>query len=402
MMEDREVPRHSPVQDAIAWILTQATDRDDLGELLAGTCERLAAAGVPIWRASFDLPTIDPLSRALMHKWWRDAPVDVETLPHGPDQQAVFQRSVIFHMMSQGEDFRRWRLEDGEGVGEFSLLQTLKQSGATDYAMRLVKFGGRTTAAMGVAFSVATDRPGGFAEAELALVLSLVPALGLAAYRVSADRTGRNALSVYLGPKTAERVLAGEIRRGEGERMAAAILFADLKGFTAVAEQEDPLRVVGWLNEHFEAIGTAVTARGGEILKFMGDGILAVFPVDDPDERPCAGCAAALAAAEEARAANGRVNAERLRRGEPVLDVHVALHFGEVVYGNVGASRRLDFTVIGPAVNETCRMEALCDELGCPVLLSEAFSDRCASPTRAVGHFVLRGMAGARMLHAPA
>ena len=267
------------VHDLIDWILQQATAHDDLGALLAGTCERLVANGIPVWRASLDLPTIDPNARALMHKWWRDRYVVVDTLPHGPGQDAVFQRSVIAHLLSRGLELHRWRLERGEG-GEFDVLKTLQAEGGTDYLMRLVRFGDGTSATQGVAFSIATERAGGFSEAEIALVSRLVPALGLAAYRISAGQTASNALSVYLGPNTARRVLAGEIRRGEGERMAAAILFADLKQFTALFEREDALRIVAWLNEHFEAIGGAVTARGGEILKFLGDGLLAVFPVD--------------------------------------------------------------------------------------------------------------------------
>jgi adenylate cyclase len=187
-------------------------------------------------------------------------------------------------------------------------------------------------------------------------------------------------------------VLAGEIRRGEGERLAAAILFADLRRFTQVSEQEDALKVVEWLNQHFEVVGDAVTAEGGEILKFMGDGLLAVFPVAEADSAPCQGCEAALRSAERAVVANEVLNRSRARRGEPMLPVDVALNFGEVVYGNVGASRRLDFTVIGRAVNETCRMEALCDDLGRSIVLSEIFAKRCSRPTVMVGSFELRGI----------
>ncbi len=387
------------VHDLIDWILRQATAHDDLGALLTGTCERLIAEGIPIWRASLDLPTIDPNSRALMHKWWRDGPVTVETLPHGPEEDAVFQRSVIAHLLSRDLEVHRWRLECDEGM-EFNVLRTLQAAGGTDYLMRLVRFGDGTSATRGVAFSIATDRAGGFSDAEITLVSRLVPALGLAAYRVSAAQTASNALSVYLGPHTARRVLAGEIRRGEGERIAAAILFADLKQFTALFEHEDALRIVAWLNEHFEAIGGAVTARGGEILKFLGDGLLAVFPIDTADQRPCRACDEALQAAEDAVTANCVVNELRASRGEPALHVDVALHFGEVVYGNVGASRRLDFTVTGQAVNEAFRMEALCDELGRNIVLSEVFAGWCSRPTVPVGTFVLRGIAGPRAVYA--
>ena len=405
--------------DLVDWILHYATAHDDLGALLTGVCQRLTAAGVPVWRASLDIPTIDPNSRAVAHKWWRDRPLSIETLPHGPQQEGRFQRSVIYHLLSRGLDARRWRLERDEGVAEFDLFHTLREAGATDYAMHLIGFGEevqvlrkaaddlanlqfavRRRAITGVALSVATDRPGGFADDELARFERLLPALGLAAYRVSAARTAVDALSVYLGPKTARRVLDGAIQRGEGERMAAALFLADLKRFTALSEREDPLAVVRWLNEHFEAVGDAVSARGGEILKFMGDGLLAVFPVAEAGRRPCPVCDEALGAAEEAVAANRALNERRVAGGEPALDVDVALHFGEVVYGNVGASRRLDFTVIGRAVNEASRMEGLCDRLGRNVILSEAFARRCARPTVAVGSFPLRDIAGDRTIYA--
>lgn len=385
--------------ELIDWILRFATARDSLGDLLTVVCERLVSLGVPLCRASLDLPTIDPNARAVMHKWWRDRAGASATLSHGPEQAEEFQRSVIYHLISRGLDGFRWKLERGEGTSDFSLLDGLREEGCTDYLMHLVRFGEDETLMRGVAISIATDRPGGFADGEIAAVTGLFPALGLAAYRVSAAHTAENALSVYLGPKTAGRVLAGAIQRGEGQRISAAIFIADLRGFTAVAEREDALRVVGWLNEHFEVIGDAVAARGGEILKFVGDGLLAVFPVDEADGRPCPGCEAALSAAEEAQAANDRLNERRLERGEPVLPVDIALHFGELVYGNVGARRRLDFTVIGRAVNEASRMEALCGDLRRSTILSEPFARRCSTTTVPLGAFALRGIEGTHLIY---
>jgi len=397
MQRRTETPQ---IADAIDWILQHGTAHDDLGGLLAGVCERLVTAGVPLWRGSLDIPTIDPSWRAMAHKWWRDRPFSVEALPHGPEQEGIFRESVIYHVLSSGRTTCRWRIENGEGVAQFGLLRSLREEGGTDYLLKLVPFGQSRTRVTGVALSLATKRTGGFSDEDVEALEGLVPALGLAAYRISLALTASESLSVYLGASTARRVLAGEIRRGEGETIAAAILFADLKGFTAFSERQEALRVVGWLNEHFEAIGLAVAAHGGEILKFMGDGLLAVFPVVDVDARPCLVCEQALAAAVDARAANQAVNARRAAEGEPELDVDLALHFGEVVYGNVGASRRLDFTVIGRAVNETCRMERLCDEIGRNIVLSQAFARRCASPTAEVGTFALRGIEGARTVYA--
>jgi len=174
-----------------------------------------------------------------------------------------------------------------------------------------------------------------------------------------------------------------------------------LKRFTVLSEHEDALDVMRWLNEHFQAIGDAVMAKGGEILKFLGDGLLAVFAVENIDRWPCPGCEDALRAAEAAVAANHALNKTRAINGDPVLQVDVALNFGEVVYGNVGASRRLDFTVIGPVVNETCRIEGLCDELGHSIILSETFARRCSRNTTKVGAFALRGIEGPRSVCVP-
>lgn len=386
--------------DLIDRIIRYATAHDDLGPLLTEFCERLVGAGLPIWRASIDIPTIDPNSRALTHKWWRDRDAVIEALPHGAGQEEAWRRSAIFYLLSRGLEMGRWRLERGDGIAEFDLLASLQAAGGTDYLMRIVSFGDGGGALRGAALSIATDRAGGFVDDEIVLINRFVPALGLAAYRMAVARTATDVLTVYLGPRTARRVLDGQIQRGEGERIAAAILYADLKRFTSLSEREDSLRIVGWLNEHFEAIGDAVAARGGEILKFLGDGLLAVFPVADPDRLPCEICEEALRAAEEAVASNQALNEKRALRREPTLEVDVALHFGQVVYRNVGTSRRLDFTVIGRAVNETSRMEALCDQVGRNIVLSETFARRCARPTVEVGAFALRGITGERVLYA--
>lgn len=385
--------------ELIDWLIQSALDDDDddLGALLDGLCAQLLAAGLPALRASISLPTLDPESRAVGYIWQRGAPVAVELAPHGPEQEDRYRRSVIHHLFAHDIPAARWRLERGEGVSEFELLRDLGGAGATDYLLRLVRFGEGTTALYGVALSLATDRPGGFTAAEIAQVNRFAPALALAAYRIIGARTAKEALGLYLGPRTARRVLAGEIRRGEGHAIEAAILYADLRGFTQVTERADPHKVVGWLNEHLDAIGTAVAANEGEILKFVGDGLLAVFPSQEGGA--AVACARALRAALEALAANRDLNGSRAEKAEPALDVDAALHVGEVIYGNVGAARRLDFTVIGRAVNEASRMEGLCDRLGRNLVMSADFAAQCGRPTVALGDFALRGIAGARTVY---
>jgi adenylate cyclase len=376
----------------VEFILHAATAGDDLGSLLTAVCERLAAAGLPLWRVSLGMRALDPTVRALSFVWRRGRGTSADATEHGAGEE-VYRRSTIAHLEALGLGGHRWRLEAGEGCDAIPLLAELRAEGATEYVIRLVRFGGLTTSAVpGAALAIATDRPGGFTDAEVAAFDALLPALGLASYRFALTRTAAELLGVYLGPMTARRVLAGEVRRGMGRAITAAILLADLRGFTALAGREDPHRVVGWLDEHLEAAGSPVAAQGGEVLKFLGDGLLAVFPAEEPDGGGADACARALLAAEEALARTAALNALRRARAEPVLDLDVVLHHGEVVYGNVGAARRLDFTVIGRTVNEASRMEGLCAQLGRQLLLSAAFAARCGRMTVSLGRFVLRGV----------
>jgi adenylate cyclase len=372
--------------------LRDATEGDDLGVVLAGVCEGLAAAGVPIWRGSLGMRAIDPTVRAMAVFWRQDRGVAAERTSHS-EGEAQYRRSPISYLQDRGLLVHRWRLESGEGCQAYPILNDLRGEGATDYLMWLVRFGGLTASAMpGVAISIATKRPGGFTDDEIARFAAVLPALGLACYRISLSRTAGDLLSVYLGPMTAGRVLTGEAQRGIGRSVTAAILLADLRDFTALASREDPLRVVGWLDEHFEALGGPIAERNGEVLKFLGDGLLAVFPAGDLESAGADACGRALAAAEEALERTAALNARRRAAGQPELDLDVVLHIGEVVYGNVGAARRLDFTVIGRAVNEASRVESLCRELGRNLLLTAPFAALCGRESVSLGRFALRGI----------
>ena len=375
-------------------ILSQATSGDDLAGLLDLVCERLVATGVPLWRLSLTMRAIDPTVRALAYVWRRGRGTLADRTPHGADDEgeAAFRRSPISYLQTRGLYRARWRLEAGEGFQSFALMADLRAEGATEYLLRLVPFGGPMAAALpGVAIAIATDQPGGLGAGEVAAFDALVPALGLASYRFALAGTASDLLGVYLGPMTAARVLGGEVRRGRGRAVTAAILVADLRDFTAFAGREEPHRVVRWLDEHLEAAGAPVAEHGGEILKLLGDGLLAVFTAEAPGEADP--CARALAAAEEALARTAALNAARRAGNGPELALDLALHYGEVIYGNVGTARRLDFTVIGRAVNEASRMEKLCGELGHNLLLSGRFALLCGRETTSLGHFALRGVA---------
>ncbi|GAC1426133.1 MAG: adenylate/guanylate cyclase domain-containing protein [Burkholderiaceae bacterium] len=374
------------------WISEYATAADDWDVLLGGVCSRLVELGLPLWRAGIGSPTINPDSPDCVVQWYADQGTLRVSNTHGPEQVAAHLRSPIFALLQRGEVSGRWRLDALQEGDHFPILLELRDQGGVDYLLHIIHFA-PGTALQGAAISFTTRRATGFADNEIAAIEALRPALGLAVAKLNLSQTLREVLSVYVGRMTGRRVLEGQIRRGQGQKVAAAILLADLRSFTALSDHADPTDVVGWLNEHFDALGEPVTRHGGEILKFLGDGFLAIFPVPDATTVPCQICGRALDAALDALRANAALNLQRSGKGLPELEADIVLHFGEVVYGNVGASRRLDFTVIGRAVNEASRIESYCEKLGRPLLTSASFATRCDRPLEIVGAVSLRGLA---------
>ncbi|WIM13575.1 adenylate/guanylate cyclase domain-containing protein [Enhydrobacter sp.] len=391
------MPARDDVTGLVDWILAEGCNSDDLGAILAGTAERLVARGIPLCRATLSMPTIDPTTAVIHFRWLRDEGLTRAALGVVDSYGGPFQRSPIRYLIDQDVPRARWKLEDPEVLRQFELFADLRAQGMTEYALRLVPFSERRTALQGMVLSLASDRPAGFAEAEIDIVDRILPALGLAAYRVGLSKVAAETLGAYLGPQTGARVLQGVIRRGDSQVISAALLLADLRGFSALADRAAAKEVVGWLNQHLECIGDAVIEHGGEILKFLGDGLLAIFPSQTVGAEQA--CRAVLAAAVDARRRNAALNARRSVENEPTLDLSIALHFGDVVYGNIGTARRLDFTVIGPAVNEVSRMETLGKALGHDLLLSQSIADHCGRPVLSLGAHELRGIAGRRGMY---
>jgi adenylate cyclase len=366
-----------PAADLAGEIIEAATAGDDLGQILAMLCDALGRRGIRLLRAALGLPALDPALRALNFVWWRDRGVVVEEVSHSAEADLAYRASPVAHLIEQGEMTGRWRLDQPNLTPQFAQFRELRARGATEIIYQLVGFGQRRMALEGTALSAVTDRPEGFRAEELAILESLAPALALAAYRVGLGRIVTHTLAAYLGERTARRVLTGTIRRGDGEAVTAAVLLADLRGFSALSEQHPGPAVVGWLNEHFEAMGEPVHEQGGEILKFIGDGILAVFAADATTQTPAMVCASALQAASDAMRQNDALNRRRAGAGGPALALTVALHYGDVFYGNIGTAGRLDFTVIGRVVNEASRMVELCKAIECNLLISQSFAQNC-------------------------
>jgi adenylate cyclase len=278
------------------------------------------------------------------------------------------------------------RVRLGAGELPYPLCVELRDQGGTDFYAQPLPF---TNGQVGYATFV-TREPGGFSDEALELFGELQPFLARRVELESAYYATRALLEVYLGRNAARRVLAGQFQRGKGELIDAAIWFSDVRGFTELSDSAAPTRVIEVLDAHFDALASAIADQGGEVLKFIGDAVLAIFPLGE-DAREA--CRRALAAAEAAFTALSRVNEGLTQRGEAPLRIGVALHRGRVMYGNIGARERLDFTVISPAVNEASRLESLCKPLGVKLALSAAFVETAeAEGVVDLGEQTLRGV----------
>jgi adenylate cyclase len=295
-------------------------------------------------------------------------------------------------MIENRQEQMRRRLERGEGTDEFPLLAELAAGDGTDYWARLVRFGdtGRPGPVEGLATSWATCEPGGFGARDLALIEATLPAFALACKATMAVDTARTLVSTYLGRDAAERILRGEIERGRVNTVRKVLWFSDLTGFTRIADTLPNGQLLGLLNAYSDCLVEVVHDHGGEVLKFMGDGILAVISDKDGE-----GCKRALDAAIAARMAISGLNREREAAGLPVTGFTLALHEGEVLYGNDGSRTRLDFTVVGPAVNEVARIQTMSRSLDQPLLVSALFAAACGEQRDrlvSVGRYALRGV----------
>jgi adenylate cyclase len=376
------------------WLLSEGRRSETLGKMLTALCERLVRLGLPLDRASLHISTLHPQVRGTRFLWRSDggllADVHYERTDSAID--AAYQTSPLFVVHQTGQRVRR-RLENPATLDDFPILAELRSEGITDYlAVPLVFGNGRLQVA-----TWSSRRPGGFSEADVAQIEELLPALAAATEAHEQRRMLQTLLETYLGRQAGRRVLDGTIARGDGETIAAALWYCDLRGFTAMSDALPRDDVIALLNDYFECMAGPVHDKGGEVLKFIGDALLAIFPIaDDLDRDPA--CRTALAAAEEALADLGRLNVGRRGSGRPALEVGIGLHTGAVMYGNIGAPDRLDFTIIGPAVNMVTRIEDLCPVLERTLLTSSRFASPCGSKLVSLGFHQLKGIAARQEL----
>ena len=396
--------RDPRILDLARWITERGLAGVHESEIMGGVCARLAAHGVPLFRGLVGVDTLHPLLGGRVFRWWRDRGVDWSE--YGRDLSSAsapaWVHSPYHHLMTTGESLYRFRYPPAGGAYPFPVLEELAEMGITDYVACVHRLEGAANIGdLDCIFSSwASDAPDGFAAGDVALIEGLGPFLAAAIGAAAVRQITRTLADTYLGRDAGGRVLRGAIERGFAETIRAVIWFSDLKGFTSMVDSIEPALVIPLLNDYADPQVSAIHARGGTVLKFIGDGILAIFPVGDDAAEACG---RALAAAEEVFASLAEVSARRAAEALPATGAYLALHVGEVSYGNIGGQDRLDFTVIGPAVNEAARISAMCRSLEQDIVVSQTFAEAArSSQARLVplGSHALRGVTRAQALFA--
>ena len=370
------------------WLMKAAREITTADQLTAEFGKLLVKAGAPVFRIRIGLRTIHPLVVGSAYTWWRDKP-DVESYnpPHGIMESTDYIDSPIECVHQTGKPYQRY-LQDASPSELHSTLATLKENGATDYLAVPLKF---VFDDLPTPLIFVTDRPGGFSPQDIEnfnrIALFLAPVLEVHSQYI----TSTALLGTYLGPRTGKKVLSGQIKRGDAELIEAAIWYSDMRDSTAITEVLSHDQLLKLLNRYFEVITKAVTDHGGEVLRFIGDAMLVVFPTDK-QRTLIQARQAALDAAKDAHAEIQRINPILEKEGLPSIRYGLGLDVGKVVYGNVGAPDRLDFTVLGSAVNRAARIENLTKEAGCSLLVSEQFASQLGDAFTWLGDYKVAGV----------
>jgi adenylate cyclase len=375
----------------VDWLVDGARSSQRPDQVLVELCDRLVRRGIPLWRAAVFVRTLHPDVMGRLFQWQVGSGVTTSEAPFDFFETAEYRASPVVAVYATGHAIRR-RLADKDCPDDFAVLRDLRSQGVTDYAAFPLAF---TDGSIHVA-TWSTRQPGGFSEAQIDGLRAVVAPLARVAEVRALQRTASNLLDTYVGNQAGGRILAGQIRRGHSETIHAAIWLSDMRGFTVLADRLPPQDLVDLLNLYFDCQVPAILKHGGEVLKFMGDGLLAIFPIGQNDADTSKICEAVLAAAREARA-----NVDALARTTGNEHVHglrfgLALHLGNVLYGNIGGGNRLDFTCIGPAVNLAARLEKLAAKLGRTIVASAEFSQYCPRDLEPVGDFTVAGFAASQ------
>lgn len=380
------MPARLSTETLFEWLLDGAPGAADAPALLAGFGSAAVAAGVRLARAAAFVRTLHPSLIGDGYVWRCDvAGIESREAPYAILDTDTYRKSPVLRVFVSGAEVR-CRI-DGQEALAFSALDELRREGMTDYLVLPMRFTNGDVHAL----ALATRAEDGFSEDELGALRAWTRLLTRLFEVMGLRRIAASLLNVYVGRNAGERILRGQIQRGDTETIRCVIWFSDLRGFTSLSAERQPSEVIAVLNEVFDCQVPAVERHGGEVLKFMGDGMLAIFPLG-AHRTPAVVSENAIAAARESFAALDALNEVRAARGEPRLDFGMSLHLGDVAYGNVGGATRLDFTCIGSAVNVAARIEGLTSKLSKRLLLSRELAQSTTLATRPVGSFELKGV----------
>lgn len=378
-----------------AWLAIEGRRLTEPEALIEGLAARLEAAGARIDRVGVSTTTLHPQLVAWGCFWRRGAGTTFFRGMQGVQNTDAYVGSPLQFVRERQRAFRR-RLDALDAERDHAFLHDMKAAGMADYAALPMVFGDGTVNV----FTAATAVAGGFSDADLDRMDALANLLAPLVEIIEARRMALGLLDAFVGPRISERILKGQVRRGDGDRIEAAFWYSDLRGFTALSESLPAAQLLELLNQYFENCAAAAAARGGEILQFIGDAILIVFEIKRPQDEAVV-CESALDAAIDAFDQVAVVNHRRRHAGLPEIEFGLGLHLGTVTHANVGAPNRLAFNVVGPAVNKTARLQGMTKEAGVPLLLSKEFAARVSRPVRSIGHFDLRGVDGPQEMFTP-
>jgi adenylate cyclase len=386
------------------WLVSQGLTGMPENDLIRGFCERCRAEGLDLSRGMVFIDTLHPIFEGRGFRWTDSETNESETFEYGPtndgDAAQNWRRSPFFHMLENGHDEMRVDLANCASL-DFSMIDDLAAKGHRHFVAFVHRFGETgTIGQMDCVYSCwLTRRAEGFDEEAFSALRDLVPMLGLAIKSAAQVEIARTLCRVYLGRDASEQVLRGRISRGVTERIKAVLWFSDLRGSTAISETIAPDEIIPFLNDYAQAAIDAIHDAGGDVLKLIGDGVLAMFTGEDMT----AAKRAALRAEHRFRHNMTSLNAGRSADGRPTTSAYVGLHVGEVFYGNIGSEDRLDFTVVGPAVNEVSRIASMCRSVDRELLVSSAFQAGLDATGRrylvSTGRFALRGIGCAQDLY---
>jgi len=382
----------SELQELTDWLIGGARSAGTSPRLMAEICERLVQAGLPLWRVGFFVRTLHPDVYGRNFVWRPGAEVEVGSVDFKIVDSPGFHSSPLIIVFQQSKEVRA-RVDDPQSR-RFPIIEELRAEGVTDYVALPLTF----TDGVVNASSWTTKQPGGFTDDQLEALRKIATPLARLIEIVNLRRMASSLLDTYVGNRAGERIMAGQIRRGHTESMNAAIWLSDLRGFTALSDRLPAETVVEILNQYFDCQVASIRAHGGEVLKYMGDGLLAVFPIDEYVGDAQQVCSKVLEAANESRASVADMaypigeTVERFRFG-------VALHVGRILYGNIGGGNRLDFTCIGPAVNLAARLEKIASRLRRTVVASEGFAGICRGGWSDLGEFPIAGFSKAERVY---